>query len=131
MNLFENFKLNIIEFFEKFINRKKVLRFPVFYINGSQTLPPPLDSLEEEEILKKVENNDDDAKKILEVEIPEGDYDTLSGYLIENLGRIPEDSEKPVIETEKVTYKIEEYEDKRIVKVKACKNKQVDIVEDN
>ena len=70
-----------------------------------------------------------DAKKILELEIPEGDYDTLSGYLIENLGRIPEDSEKPVIETEKVTYKIEEYEDKRIVKVKACKNKQMNIPE--
>ena len=70
-----------------------------------------------------------DAKKILEVEIPEGDYDTLSGYLIENLGRIPEDSEKPVIETEKVTYKIEEYEDKRIVKVKACKNKEINIAE--
>ena len=70
-----------------------------------------------------------DAKKILEVEIPGGDYDTLSGYLIENLGRIPEDSEKPVIETEKVTYKIEEYEDKRIVKVKACKNKQMNIPE--
>ena len=68
-----------------------------------------------------------DAKKILEVEIPEGDYDTLSGYLIENLGRIPEDSEKPVIETEKVTYKIEEYEDKRIIKVKACKNREIDI----
>ena len=68
-----------------------------------------------------------DVKKILEVEIPEGDYDTLSGYLIENLGRIPEDSEKPVIETEKVTYKIEEYEDKRIVKVKACKNKEINI----
>lgn len=29
------------------------------------------------------------------------------------------------IETEKVTYKIEEYEDKRIIKVKACKNKQL------
>ena len=27
-----------------------------------------------------------------------------------------------IIETEKVTYKIEEYEDKRILKVKACKN---------
>ena len=72
-----------------------------------------------------------DAKKILEVEIPEGDYDTLSGYLIESLGRIPEDSEKPVIETEKVTYKIEEYEDKRIVKVKACKNKPIEIEENN
>ena len=66
-----------------------------------------------------------DAKKILGINIPEGDYDTLSGYLIEKLGRIPEDSEKPVIETDKVTYKIEEYEDKRIIKVKACKNKEM------
>ncbi len=72
-----------------------------------------------------------DAKKILEIEIPEGDYDTLSGYLIELLGRIPEDDENPVIETDKVTYKIEEYEDKRIIKVKACKNKQVEIKEEN
>ena len=63
-----------------------------------------------------------DVNKLLDSEIPEGDYDTLSGYLQEELGRIPEDEEKPVIETEKVTYKIEEYEDKRIIKVKACKN---------
>ena len=70
-----------------------------------------------------------DVKKILGVNIPEGDYDTLSGYLIEEIGRIPEDSEKPVIETEKVTYKIEEYEDKRIIKVKACKNEEVEIEE--
>ena len=64
-------------------------------------------------------------KKILGVEIPEGEYDTLSGYLIEQLGRIPDDNEKPVIETPKVTYKIEEYEDKRIIKVKACKNNDI------
>ncbi len=67
-----------------------------------------------------------DLKKILGVEIPEGDYDTLSGYLIELMGRIPLDDEKPVIETPKVTYKIEEYEDKRIIKVKACKNKEIE-----
>lgn len=65
-----------------------------------------------------------ELKKILGVEVPEGDYDTLSGYLLDILGRIPEDEEKPVIETEKVTYKIEEFEEKRIVKVKACKNNQ-------
>ena len=70
--------------------------------------------------------NINDLKKILQVDIPEGDYDTLSGYLIEELGRIPEDDEKPIIETEKVTYKVEEYEDKRIVWVKACKNKEID-----
>ena len=70
-----------------------------------------------------------DLRKILEIEdIPEGDYDTLSGYLIELLGRIPEDDEMPVIETPKVTYKIEEYEDKRILWVKACKT---NIVESN
>lgn len=63
-----------------------------------------------------------DVNKLLEAKIPEGDYDTISGYLQEKLGRIPKDGEKPVIETENVTYKIEEYEDKRIIKIKACKN---------
>ncbi len=63
-----------------------------------------------------------DIKKIFDVEIPEGDYETLSGYLLEKLGRIPEEDEKPIIEDEKLTYKIEEYEDKRILYVKVCKN---------
>ena len=64
-----------------------------------------------------------DLRRILDIDdIPEGEYDTLSGYLIDKLGRIPSDDEKPIIETEKVTYKIEEYEDKRILWVKACKN---------
>ena len=63
-----------------------------------------------------------DVNKLLKVKIPEGDYDTLSGYLQEEMGRIPEDEENPVIETKEVTFKIEEYEDKRILKVKACKN---------
>lgn len=62
-----------------------------------------------------------DLKKILEIEIPEGEYDTLSGYLLEELGRIPLDNEKPIIETPFATYKIEEYADKRILWVKVCK----------
>lgn len=86
---------------------------------------------EEEEEFKKIDDNTFiisgsvtiyDLRKILEVDIPDGEYDTLSGYLIELLGRIPSDDEKPIIETEKVTYKIEEYEEKRILWVKACKN---------
>ncbi len=63
-----------------------------------------------------------DVNKLLDANIPEGDYDTISGYLQDELGRIPQDKETPIIETEHVTYKIEEYEDKRIIKVKACKN---------
>lgn len=70
-----------------------------------------------------------DVNKLLDAKIPEGDYDTISGYLQEELGRIPDDKEKPVIETQEVTYKIEEYEDKRILKIKACKN-NVEIIEE-
>ena len=66
-----------------------------------------------------------DAEKILDIVIPEGDYDTLSGYLIDILGRIPKEKEKVDIETEKVTYKVIECENRRIVKVKACKNNEV------
>ncbi len=63
-----------------------------------------------------------DVNKVLNANIPEGDYDTLSGYLQDKLGRIPEEEELPTIDTETVTYKVEEYEDKRILKVKACRN---------
>lgn len=69
-----------------------------------------------------------DVNKLLNANIPEGDYDTLSGFLQEKLGRIPEE-ENPIIETKEVTYKIEKYEDKRILKVKACKNNEKQIEE--
>lgn len=93
---------------------------------------------EEEEDYKKLDENTYlingnvsiyELKKILKVDIPEGDYDTLSGYLLDEMGRIPDDEEKPIIETRDVTYKIEEYEEKRIIKVKACKNNQ-EIIEE-
>ncbi len=37
----------------------------IFYINGPETLPPPLDTEEEEAYLKKLEFNDQEAKNIL------------------------------------------------------------------
>ena len=63
-----------------------------------------------------------DVEKFLDIEIDEEDVDTLGGYLIKKLDRIPKDGEKPIVETEKVTYKIEKVKDRQIVKVKACKN---------
>ena len=64
-----------------------------------------------------------ELNKILNINIPEGDYDTLSGYLLEKLEELPMEGEETIIEDEKLTYKIEEYEDKRIKQVKICKNK--------
>lgn len=61
-----------------------------------------------------------ECRKILDINIPEGDYETLSGYLIEVLGRIPGEKEKPVLEIEDVVYKIEKIKNKRILKVKVC-----------
>lgn len=61
-----------------------------------------------------------ECKKLLNINIPEGDYETLSGYLIDEMGRIPEEKEKPVLELENVVYKIEKIKNKRIIKVKVC-----------
>lgn len=90
------------------------------------------DEYDEEEIdVKKIDDNTYivsglitayDVKKIFDVELPEGDYETLSGYLLDKLGRIPDEHERPVIEDEELTYKVEEIEDKRIKYVKICKN---------
>ena len=66
-----------------------------------------------------------DVEKVLNIDIPDGDYDTISGYLIEELGRIPNEKEKPVIETEKAIYKVEKVEDRRIIKIKACKVEEI------
>lgn len=62
-----------------------------------------------------------DLEKIFKIEIPEGEYDTVSGYLIEKLGRIPKDKEKPIIETADMVYKVEKIKNKKIVQVKSCK----------
>lgn len=66
-----------------------------------------------------------EVEKVLNIDIPGGDYDTISGYLIEELGRIPGEKEKPEIETKKAIYKVEKVEDRRIIKIKACKIEEV------
>ena len=75
-----------------------------------------------------------EVEKLMDIDIEEGDYDTISGYLMEELGRIPSEKEKPIIETKDVTYKVESVKDKRITKIKACKNEPVseeEITEDD
>lgn len=64
-----------------------------------------------------------DLEKIIGIEISDGDYETLSGYLLGKLEELPPEGKETIIEDGKLTYKIEEYEDKRIKRVKICKNK--------
>ena len=65
MNLFQKFKSKVRGILNKYFSREKNQKFPIFYINGNQTLPPPLSIMEEEKLLKKLDEKDDEAKKIL------------------------------------------------------------------
>ena len=85
----------------------------------------------EEVKYKKIDNNTFlldgempiyEVERILEIDLPEGDYDTISGYLLFELNRIPNDKEKGIIiEKKGIIYKIEKIEGNRIKKIKACK----------
>ena len=56
-----------------------------------------------------------------ELEDEAEEHNTLSGYLINKLGRIPEEDEKLKIKTEHVNYFIEKVGDNKIIRVKAKK----------
>lgn len=53
------------------------------------------------------------------------DYDTLGGYLIGRLGRIPEDDETPEIAVGGWLFQIKQFEEKRIEKVYALRQPEV------
>ncbi len=68
MNILEILKNKIGTICAKYTNEEtnEVEYLPIFYIAGSQTLPPPLPPEEEEELIKQLsENNDLEARQIL------------------------------------------------------------------
>lgn len=71
-----------------------------------------------------------EVSKVLDVDMPEGDYDTLSGYILEELGRIPKTKEKVKIENDDVIFTVEKVEDRRISLVKAEKKEKVVMQDD-
>ena len=70
MNLLQIFKKKASVIYAKYImndsaNEEIIENLPIFYIGGSQTLPPPLLPEEEECEIKKLEKGDSEAKKTL------------------------------------------------------------------
>jgi len=140
------------ELFEELRKNRKQIAIVVDEYGGTAGIVTMEDILEEivgeiydeydevEKIYEKIDENTfilngsmgvSEVEKLLDIEVPEGDYDTISGYLIELLGRIPAEKERiPVIETEDVNYKIEKVKDKRIVKIKACKIEKIEETEE-
>ncbi len=66
MRLLEIIKNNINNIYVKYISKnEEIEEMPIFYIGGSQTLPPPLLSEEENEYLERLANNDQEARQVL------------------------------------------------------------------
>ena len=66
MNLIEKLKNSISTIYAKYINQNEEIEaLPIFYIGGSQTLPPPLSPEEEEEAIKKLSQGDKETRQLL------------------------------------------------------------------
>ena len=61
----------------------------------------------------------DEVADLLGVELPEGDYDTIGGFIVDRLGRIPEEGEQPQVEYRNVTFTVQLIEDRRIAQLLA------------
>ncbi|MCX7749628.1 MAG: hemolysin family protein [Clostridia bacterium] len=85
---------------------------------------------EEEKEIEKLDENTyvidglvslEKVKNLLDVDLPVDEYETLSGFMMGQLGRIPKEEEKPELEFNGIVFKVEEVDEKRIARVKTCR----------
>ena len=62
-----------------------------------------------------------EVSDLLDIEIPEGDYDTLAGYIVSTLGRIPTENEHPTVRFDDYAFTVEQVTDRRISRVHVVK----------
>ncbi len=89
---------------------------------------------DEEKDMEKIDDNTfimkgsvslDEVQETLRVNLPIDDYETLSGFIIGQTGRIPEKGDESTIEFNELVFKIEEVDEKKVTKVKVCKALQI------
>ncbi len=84
---------------------------------------------EEEPSVRKIDDNTyvfegitdiEDVEEILETQFPEGDYDTLAGFVISRLGYLPGEEDKNAqVEYNNIVFTVLSVEDRRIDEIKA------------
>ena len=65
MNILHLVKCKISTIYVKYFNEESIENLEIFYIGGSQNLPPPLDEKEEEKYLKELANDNFEARQVL------------------------------------------------------------------
>ena len=58
-----------------------------------------------------------ELEELVDTTLPEGDYDTLAGFLMDQLGHIPDEEEQAVIEYDNLTFTVRRMDDRRIEQV--------------
>ena len=85
---------------------------------------------EEEELIKKIGNDEyimagltelEDIEDEINIEFEDEEYDTLNGFLISKLDRIPQENDRAVVEYSGFRFKVLEVKNKIIQKVKVTK----------
>ena len=65
MNLLQLLKNSANVIYAKCIKEDAIEQLPIFYIGGSQTLPPPLTPEEEEQAIQKLAQGDEESRQLL------------------------------------------------------------------
>ena len=85
---------------------------------------------EDEEVIKQINEevyeidglaSINDVEDIIDANLPVEDYDTLSGFILGQLGRFPEENEKVSIQFNGFTFEVMDIENKIITKVRVTK----------
>lgn len=86
------------------------------------------DEYDEDELeIEKIDNNTyiingmlsiEDFNEYFAVDIPKNDYDTIGGFILDILGRIPESVDESSIQYENLVFKIMDIKEKRIERIK-------------
>jgi len=63
----------------------------------------------------------DAVEDYLDVKLPTEEYETLSGFLIGQLGRIPGKDDSPTLEFNGLVFQVEAIEEKRVARAKVCR----------
>lgn len=132
---------NIDQLFKELKNSKKHMAILIDEYGGFSGIVTIEDLIEEvmgdiddeydddEPYINKIDSNTfivngllsiDDLNNNLDLNLVSDDCETISGFLINYIGRIPKDSEEKIIEYENIIFKIEEVKEKRIEKIKIC-----------
>ena len=65
MNLLQILKSSINTIYVKYIGNDEIEDMPIYYIGGSQTLPPPLSTEEEAEMLERLSSGEEEVSQTL------------------------------------------------------------------